>query len=72
MAMTLGEFPVEKLVGDPGFIHADDMSCSAQLGFQDHCFNSGGISSLEDREVRYLVLQANLQDGAETAHVECL
>ena len=41
MAMALGEFPVQKLAGDPGFIHADDVSCLAQLGFQDHwCWHS--------------------------------
>ena len=48
------------------------MSCPAQLDFEDHCFNAGGISSLEDLAVRYLVLPVNLKDRAEAVHVECL
>ena len=67
--MALGEFPIQKLAGDPGFVHEDDMSCPVQLDFEDHCFNTGGISSLE---VRYLVLPVNPKDRAEAVHVECL
>ena len=69
LAMALGEFfSVQKLAEDLGFIHADDVSCPAQLGLQDHCFNAGGISSTENLEVRHLVLPANLQDITEAAH----
>ena len=36
LAMAVGELPVQKLAGDPGFIHVDDVSCLVQLGFQDY------------------------------------
>ena len=72
LAMAPREFPIQKLAGDSSFIHADDLSCPAQLGFHDHCFNASSISPPDDLEVQHLVRPAYLHDGAEAAQAECL
>ena len=63
-SVALRQLTVQQLSGDPGLIHANDMSCLAQLGFQDHCFNAGGLGSLEDFEVCDFVPPPNLHYGA--------
>ena len=67
----MGELTIEKLLRDPGLIHADDMPGPLDLGFHNHCLNAGGLSFLKDFEVSHLVLPVNVGYGPEAAHVEC-
>ena len=68
--LSQAEFPIEQLFGDPGVIHADDMSCPTQMGFQDHSFNARGRRPVQDLVVCDPVLPFDAKDGAQPSHVE--
>ena len=68
--LSQAEFPIEQLFGDPGVIHANDMSCPTQLRFHDHCFNACRLRPVQDLEICDPVLPFDAKDGAQASHVE--
>ena len=70
LSMAFRELTLEKLLRDPGLVHADDMPGPLELGFHDHYLDAGGLNSLEDLEVCHLALPVDLEHEPEVAHVE--
>jgi hypothetical protein len=68
--LSQAEFPIEQLFGDPGVVHANNMSCPTQLGFHDHGFNARGLRPVQDLEICDPVLPFDAKDGAQASHVE--
>ena len=48
------------------------MSCPPELGFHNHGFNAGALSTVKHFKVSHLVLPSDAKDGLEAAHVELL
>lgn len=70
LSLALRELTIKMLSRDPGLIHADDMPGPLELGFYDHYLDAGGLRSLEDFEVCYLVLPVDVEYGPEAVHIE--
>ena len=69
---SLYQFTIEEILWDATFFHSHDVSEPTHASLFENGVHAGDSSSLHDSRVWHFILPADVQDAAESAHVESI